>query len=152
MGDEHKRCPDCAEQVLAAARKCRYCGYRFDRAGAATRSGGGSMIDFLIRPKSTMTLPDLLAEWGSGLAAGEQVAHFGYCRLDSEFGFLLITSARVAFFAGRGERRLIEWPRDQVRVEAGRRSLRLTGPDREVALTRLESRAASAAVARLLGG
>lgn len=24
-----KRCPDCAEQVLSAARVCRYCGYRF---------------------------------------------------------------------------------------------------------------------------
>jgi hypothetical protein len=27
---EHKACPDCAEQVLAAARKCRFCGYMFD--------------------------------------------------------------------------------------------------------------------------
>jgi hypothetical protein len=24
-----KACPDCAEQVRAAARKCRFCGYRF---------------------------------------------------------------------------------------------------------------------------
>ena len=27
---ERKTCPDCAESVLAAARVCRYCGYRFD--------------------------------------------------------------------------------------------------------------------------
>lgn len=26
-----KTCPDCAEQVQAAARKCRFCGYRFDQ-------------------------------------------------------------------------------------------------------------------------
>lgn len=25
-----KTCPDCAESVLAAARKCRYCGYTFE--------------------------------------------------------------------------------------------------------------------------
>jgi hypothetical protein len=25
-----KRCPECAETVLAAARVCRYCGYRFE--------------------------------------------------------------------------------------------------------------------------
>jgi len=153
MGDEHKRCPDCAEQVLAAARKCRYCGHRFDRAGSAGRGGGGSMRDLLLRPKSTTTLPDLLLEWGSELAPGEQVTYFGYCRAESRFGFLLITTARVAFFAGRGEDRVIEWPREGVRAsKAGRRGLRLAGPDREVMLTRLESRGALAAVAGQLGG
>lgn len=29
---DRKTCPDCAESVLAAARVCRYCGYRFDDA------------------------------------------------------------------------------------------------------------------------
>jgi hypothetical protein len=153
MSDEYKRCPDCAEQVLASARKCRYCGYRFDRTAGAARSEGGSMRDLLFRPKSTTTLPDLLLEWGSELAPGEQVTYFGYCRAESRFGFLLITSARVAFFAGRGEDRLIEWPRTDVRAsKAGRRGLRLTGPEREVTVTRLESRGALATVAGQLGG
>lgn len=29
-GPASKVCPDCAEEVKAAARKCRFCGYRFD--------------------------------------------------------------------------------------------------------------------------
>lgn len=28
-----KQCPDCAQQVLAAARKCQHCGYRFQAEG-----------------------------------------------------------------------------------------------------------------------
>lgn len=28
----HKPCPDCAEEVRAAARKCRFCGHMFDAA------------------------------------------------------------------------------------------------------------------------
>jgi hypothetical protein len=154
MSEGYKRCPDCAEQVLAAARKCRYCGYRFDRgASAGAARGGGSMLELLFRPKSTATLPDLLMEWGTELAPGEQVSYFGYCRVESNYGFLLITSTRVGFFAGRGENRLIEWPREQVRArKEGRRALRLIGPDREVVLTRLESRSALAAVAAQLAG
>jgi hypothetical protein len=30
-----KACPDCAESVRSAARKCRYCGYRFDAVEAS---------------------------------------------------------------------------------------------------------------------
>ena len=33
-GGAHKKCPDCAELVLAEARVCKHCGYRFDRSEA----------------------------------------------------------------------------------------------------------------------
>lgn len=35
--EETKRCPDCAEDVKAAARVCRFCGYRFDEPDLGTR-------------------------------------------------------------------------------------------------------------------
>ena len=31
-----KTCPDCAESIQDAARKCRHCGYRYDEEGVAT--------------------------------------------------------------------------------------------------------------------
>jgi hypothetical protein len=35
--EETQRCPECAETILAAARVCKHCGYRFD---SATSLGG----------------------------------------------------------------------------------------------------------------
>jgi hypothetical protein len=34
-----KHCPDCAEEVLAAARVCKHCRYRFDEPGDTALSG-----------------------------------------------------------------------------------------------------------------
>ena len=142
MEDGYKRCPDCAEMVLAAARKCRYCGYRFDGASAPS---GNALADLLRRPPSPTTMPELLSGWGTELEADERVDHVSTCQLDGRAGFLLVTSARVAFYAGRGHDRVIEWPRGEVhafvppRRLPGRR-LCLSGPDGDVTLSRFTSR------------
>jgi hypothetical protein len=120
--EERKRCPDCAELVLAAALKCRYCGYRFDQASS---SSDRSLVDLLRRPKSTTaSLPELLSRWGTELAPEETVGYFGHCRFDTRAGYLLITTDRVAFFAGRGQERVIDWPRAAVSATLKRRTLR----------------------------
>ena len=58
-----------------------------------------------------------------------------------------MTSARVAFYAGRGDDRLIDWPRGQVhaneqRRRFGGRRLGLSGPAGHVTLAGFESRRA----------
>jgi hypothetical protein len=150
-----KKCPDCAEMVRSEARVCRFCGYRFD--GARGAGGAGALADLLRRPRVTLRLPELLASWGAELREGESVSYFGYCKLDSSYGFLLLTDERVAFFAGRGSDIVIDWPRVEVReVERsggwGRRRLRLRGAERSVTLRHFESVEALATVARQLGG
>jgi hypothetical protein len=154
MAEDYKRCPDCAEQVLAAARKCRYCGYRFGRTGART---GDSLAD-LVRtpPERKKTVPELLSQWGTPLAADESVVYFGHCWCDRRLGFLLVTNARVAFYAGRGDRRLLDWPRGEVSAFTQRRrldgnQLRLSGPGGEVTLSRFASRRDFDEIAAALG-
>jgi hypothetical protein len=159
--EEHKQCPDCAERVLAEARVCRFCGYRFDggrrdaRRGGESTSATGALAGLLRRPQPTRSLPEVLENWGLELDLEETVTHFGYCKLDRAHGFLLITTARLAFFAGRSGDRLLDWPLSEIRaVEratgwyGGR--LLVTGADRSVLLRRLESRQTLDDVARLL--
>lgn len=101
----HKRCPDCAEQVLAAARKCRYCGYRFD-TGRGARSVGtlAALIPGLVRPTRRSTMPELLADWNVALQPEETVRVFSLAVADGRPGYLLVTGGRVIFFAQRGRR------------------------------------------------
>jgi Uncharacterised protein family UPF0547 len=155
--EDLKKCPDCAEMVRAEARVCRFCGYRFDGARAG---GGHTFLDLLRRPRTDIPLPDLLAGWGSQLRDGETVGYFGYCKLESRvessYGFLLITSERLAFFAGGGAKRVLEWPLAEVGdVEPcgrrGGRGLQLAGPDGTVTLRHFDSRRALADIARQLG-
>jgi len=138
---EEKTCPDCAELVLAQARVCRYCGYRF--ASVLPTRG----LNWIRRPAEAKPLPVLLLEWGVELAGDEEVAFFGLCTVDSDSGFLLVTHRRLVFFAQRGSRRLLDWTPEQLRdVEAdGRRRrarLRLSGEQGSVTLRHFASTAA----------
>jgi hypothetical protein len=100
--------------VLAAARKCRYCGYRFDgrkRAGA----GGllGDLLGGLRRDTSDATLEEILADWGTSLGEGEVVEWFRLADVDHQTGYLLVTSRRLAFFnetSRTGHERAFEYP------------------------------------------
>lgn len=93
---ETKICPDCAEQVLAAARKCRFCGYRFDRPppGAAQ-----SLLERLglWRRQPPATFDEILADWGVAIHEGERTACFRIVSVDGRRGYLLVTDARLVF-------------------------------------------------------
>lgn len=90
-----KQCPDCAEMVRAQARKCRYCGYRFEPPASTSKSG------------SPASVPELLAQWGNELEEGEHVAFFVHAHGVGSAaapngivdGFLVVTDRRLAFYA-----------------------------------------------------
>jgi hypothetical protein len=98
QGPVYKQCPDCAEQVLAAARKCRYCGYRFD---SRRRRGGSALADLLgglHKDTSDVTFEEVLADWGTSLGEGEVVEWFRLSEVDEHLGYLLVTSERLVFY------------------------------------------------------
>jgi hypothetical protein len=124
---ETKQCPDCAETVLAAARKCRFCGYRFDRSS----SRGTSLLERLgiFRPRRQLEFVELLAEWGIELAGGETAACFRLVVFDDQKGYLLVTDERLVFVADRrrSQTAALEYRRTQVRgVSAARGGHQLT--------------------------
>jgi hypothetical protein len=105
-----KTCPDCAESVLAQARVCRFCGYRF---ASAPRASPRQWV--FRRPIDTRSLPEFLLDWGLALEDSEAVAFFGLCELEQSAGFLLVTNQRAAFFTQRGARKLLDWPLEGLR-------------------------------------
>jgi hypothetical protein len=108
--------------VLAAARKCRYCGYRFDapRPGAAR-----SLLERLgaSRPQHEARFDEVLADWNISIAEGETTASFRYVSVDSQWGYLLVTDRRIVFIADRRREQtpVLEYSGHEVEsVRAGR--------------------------------
>jgi hypothetical protein len=160
---ETKPCPDCAEDILAKAQVCRFCGYRFS---PPVRSP--SPFSFLRPAATTPDLPALLEGWGVELAEDEEIAFFALGQERDQDGYLLVTNARVIFFAqamGRGRfarrspipRERFNVPIAQIRdVEAGsahrwgKTWLRLTGPLETVTLSGFTSKHSAGEVANYL--
>jgi hypothetical protein len=91
-----KACPDCAEMVLAAARKCRYCGYRFDRPAAQE----GLMAHLFRRPAPHLTMAETLEQLGVELDPGERAAGLWLGRVRGVDGYVVLTDERLLFVAG----------------------------------------------------
>jgi Uncharacterised protein family UPF0547 len=127
---EYKQCPDCAEHVLLAARKCRFCGYRFDSGRREAKPG--TVLSQLIRRTPVPSLPDLLSDWGVSLRKSEEPGPFLLVELDGEPRFMLATSERLVFAplaSSEEPEDVLEYRLAAVSVaERSRRRLTLRGP------------------------
>lgn len=126
-----KTCPDCAEEVLEAARKCRFCGYRFDEADppaptAYPGAEGGLLGGLLIRRKPvTLTPRQLITAAGVPLATGEEVRFFRFARVNGLDGIMVVTDTRLFFLEIVGRRHRPRFENDLVHVLGAETSRRL---------------------------
>jgi hypothetical protein len=126
-----KDCPDCAEPVLLAARRCRHCGYRFDEPDslAADRPGDG-WLALLRRPPRRSTIPAYLAQAGVMLDDDEDPLGMWLGRVNATDAYIITTTARLIVTGVKLDRRrpslVGEYSlRDVVKVDVVRRRLRL---------------------------
>jgi hypothetical protein len=94
-----KACPDCAELVLEAARKCRYCGYRFDRP-ASQAPPEGLFAHLLRRPATHLTMTETLQQLGVELGPGERPVGLWLAQVQSVDGYVVLTDERLCFVMG----------------------------------------------------
>lgn len=145
---EHRRypCPECAEQILAAARKCRFCGSRVWGTGETTKQplasvspAEGARTNDPARRAHSWTTLSILAVVGFslgfvGMAAiveppTQQRRHTdrGHLRRNKRSIFALVRQADAALVRGRFEdaSALLRRAADADRGTAGRRARRL---------------------------
>jgi hypothetical protein len=128
-----KQCPDCAEMVLEAARKCRFCGYRFDGAEPAPcdeppEDDMGILGGLLLRrkPRPT-TAPQIIKAAGADLEPDELISLFRFVRIDGADGILAVTSRRALFLEPAGRRHTVRFDRPLGDVASTELARRLTG-------------------------
>jgi hypothetical protein len=95
-----KACPDCAELVLEAARKCRYCGYRFDRPPASQTAQEGLFTHLFRRPAPHLTMTETLQQLGVELEPGERPAGLWLAQIRGVDGYVVLTNERLCFAMG----------------------------------------------------
>jgi Uncharacterised protein family UPF0547 len=92
-----KQCPDCAETVLEAARKCRYCGYRFDGQPTSQASEEGLFAHLFRRAPRHLTMTETLEQLGVELDPDERPAGLWLGQVRGVDGYVVLTDARLFF-------------------------------------------------------
>jgi hypothetical protein len=93
-----KACPDCAEMVLEQARKCRYCGYRFDRQPEVPQLG--SFASLFRRTTPHLTMAQTIRQLGIELPPRERPAGLWLGRVERVDGYVVLTDERLLFVIG----------------------------------------------------
>ena len=95
-----KPCPDCAEMVLEAARKCRYCGYRFDRQPSQASKQEGLFEHLFRRSAPHLTMAETLEQLGVELEPGERTTGLWLGQVKGIDGYVVLTDERLVFVIG----------------------------------------------------
>jgi hypothetical protein len=107
-----KPCPDCAEMVLEAARKCRYCGYRFDRQPTSQGPQEGLIAHLFRREPRHLTMAETLEQLGIELDPGERPVGLWLGQVKTVDGYVVLTDARLFFVMGlRHQKASAPWQR-----------------------------------------